>query len=351
MTTLAVIILAAGQGTRMQSKKQKILHDVGGRPMVAHVFETALSVADRPPLLVVGPGDKGVHQLFGDRAEYVVQAEQLGTGHATRMAESILRGGFDQVLVTYGDMPLLRVESLSRLAQIQAESNAAVAILTVMGDLSSTFGRVIRDESGRVTEIIEVAEARRRPNGEELLAVAEHNAGVYCFAAEWLWDHLPELPVRQARTGPEYYLTDMIALAVAQGRLVATLTIADADESLGAGTRSELVAVEKAFRRRANERWLAAGVTLIDPETIYIDQTVIIGRDTTIWPNTFLQGDTTIGEDCCLGPNSIVRNSLIGRGCRIEQAVVEGSILNDGSEIHPFNHLMGQQATARNAKP
>jgi len=338
MTILAVIILAAGQGTRMQSKKQKILHDVGGRPMVAHVFEAAVSQADRPPLLVVGPDEDGVPSLFGDRAEYVIQAEQLGTGHATRMAEPILRGRSDQLLVVYGDMPLLRAESMARLAQLQAESNAAVAILTVMGDPASTFGRVIRDESGRVAEIVEVAEARQRTNGEDLLAAREHNAGVYCFA-------------RQARTGPEYYLTDMIGLAVAQGRLVATMTITDADECLGAGTRSELVAVEKAFRRRANERWLAAGVTLVDPESTYIDQTVTIGRDTTIWPNTFIQGETTIGEDCCLGPNSIVRNSHIGHGCRIEQAVVEDSIINDGAEIRPFTHVKGQRESRGAAGP
>ncbi len=343
MAKLAIIILAAGQGTRMRSKKQKILHEVGGRPMVAHVFEAAVSQADLPPLLVVGPGEDGVQTLFGDRAEYVVQAEQLGTGHATRMAEPLLRGRSDQVLVAYGDMPLLRAESIARLAQLQAESNSVVAILSVLGDPASTFGRVIRDEIGRVAEIVEVAEARRRPNGEELLAVPEHNAGVYCFAAEWLWDHLSELPVRQARTVPEYYLTDMIGVAVSQGRLVETMTISDADECLGAGTRSELVAVEKAFRRRANERWLAAGVTLLDPATTYIDQTVTIGRDTTIWPNTFIQGETTIGEDCRLGPNSIVRDSHIGNSCRIEQAVVEDSILSDGAEISAFKHVKAQR--------
>jgi bifunctional UDP-N-acetylglucosamine pyrophosphorylase/glucosamine-1-phosphate N-acetyltransferase len=261
------------------------------------------------------------------------------------MAEPILRGRSDQILVAYGDMPLLRAESIARLAQMQAESKAAVAILTVMGDPASTFGRVIRDESGRVAEIVEVAQTRQRPNMEDLLAVREHNAGVYCFAAEWLWDHLPELPVRQARTGQEYYLTDMIGLAVAQEYLVAALTIDDADECLGAGTRSEMVAVEKAFRRRANKRWLAAGVTLIDPETTYIDQSVTIGRDTTIWPNTFLQGETIIGGGCHLGPNSIVRNSHIGDGCRIEQAMVEDSVLSDGTDVRPFDHVKGQRQT------
>jgi bifunctional UDP-N-acetylglucosamine pyrophosphorylase/glucosamine-1-phosphate N-acetyltransferase len=214
-----------------------------------------------------------------------------------------------------------------------------------MGEPASTFGRVIRDEFGRVVEIVEVTEARQRPNEGDLLALREHNAGVYCFAADWLWDNMSELPVRQARNGQEYYLTDMIGLAVAQDRLVAAVTIDDADECLGAGTRTELVVVEKAFRRRANAHWLAAGVTLIDPETVYIDQGVTIGRDTTIWPNTFLQGNTAVGEDCHLGPNSIIRDSHIGHGCRIEQAVVEDSELEDGVEVNPFDHVKGQRKT------
>lgn len=342
MATLAVVILAAGQGTRMQSKKQKILHEVGGRPMVGHIFEAAVIIADRMPVIVVGPGEDGVPSLFGDRAVYVVQKEQLGTGHATRMAEPILRDRSDQVVVVYGDMPLLRSDSIAQLAQKQADTKAAVALLTVMGEQTSTFGRVVRNETGRVVEIVEVSEARRRPNTNTLLAIREQNAGVYCFAADWLWDHLPEIPVRQARIGQEYYLTDMIELAVNQERLVTTISIEDSDECLGAGTRGELVEVEKALRRRANRRWLAAGVTLVDPDNTYIDQTVMIGRDTTIWPNTFLQGDTIIGEDCHLGPNSIVRNSSIGNGCRIEQAVVEDSVLQDGEIIYPFHHIQGR---------
>lgn len=339
--TLAVVLLAAGHGTRMQSKKQKVLHEVGGKPMVQHIFEAAAAVADLKPVLVVGPGEEGAERLLADAATYVVQEERLGTGHATLAARDALRGRADQVLVTYGDMPLLRAETLRRLASTQAERGAAIAMLTVMGEPDSTFGRVIRDEGGRVAEIVEVAEARLRDNTEALLAVRELNVGVYCFDASWLWEQLPNLPVREARDGPEYYVTDMVGIAVAQGRAVEAVVVDDADEGLGAGTREELATVEKAFRRRAAKKWLEAGVTLVDPDATYIDPDVTIGQDTVIWPNTYLQGTTVVGEECVLGPNSVIRDAKLGDGCRVPQAVVEEVTLTAGTEIAPFTHLQG----------
>jgi bifunctional UDP-N-acetylglucosamine pyrophosphorylase / glucosamine-1-phosphate N-acetyltransferase len=333
MTTLAVVLLAAGQGARMNSKTQKILHEVGGKPMVLHLFEAAEAVAAIPPVLVVGPGKAGVQGLIGDRAQYAIQAEQLGTGHATLMAADLLRGRTDQVIVTYGDMPLLRPQTLAALAQTQARTGAAIAMLSLLGELPSSFGRVVREENGRVREIVEVAEARQRPNTAELLAIRELNAGVYCFAGQWLWDNLPHLPLSQARTGPEYYLTDMVEMAIRQELAVEAIISDDPEECLGAGTRAELVAVEKAFRRRANNYWLAHGVTLIDPDSTYIDQDVTIGQDTIIWPNSYLQGQTRIGEDCIIGPNAILRDAQIGNGCRIEQAVVEKGVIADNEVV------------------
>lgn len=338
MARLAVLLLAAGQGSRMQSKKQKILHGVGGKPMVQHLFDTAVTTTSISPVLVVGPGETGVQSLFGDRAEYVVQPEQLGTGHAVMMARPVLQGQTEQVIVAYGDMPLLKAETITRLAQAQVETGAAVVLLSVMGDPASSFGRVKRSVAGSVVEIVEVAEAKQRPNTAELLAIREQNAGIYCFDAAWLWTNIDDLPLRQARNGQEYYLTDMVGLAVAQGRVVEAIVTEDADECLGAGTRQELVAVEKAFRRRANARWLANGVTLVDPDTIYIDPDVLIGQDTIIWPNTYLQGMTTIGADCVIGPNSIVRNAVVGDRCLIEQAVVEGMTVAAGSQILGGRH-------------
>ncbi|MEM7115501.1 MAG: NTP transferase domain-containing protein [Chloroflexota bacterium] len=339
--TLAVLILAAGQGTRMLSKKQKILHDVGGKPMVAHVFDAAQAISEQQPVLVVGPGEAGVRGLFGNGARYVVQPEQLGTGNATAVAHSLLQGQADQVIVTYGDMPLLRGETMAALARKQQEMDAAVVMLSIMGDPTSSFGRVVRAARGKgsVMEIVEVAEAKRRENTEEILAIRELNAGVYCFNGRFLWDNINDLPLRQARSGPEYYLTDMIEIAVAQNRLVEAISVTDPDECLGAGTRPELVDVEKAFRRRANNHWLARGVTLVDPNSTFIDQDVEIGQDTIIWPNTYLQGKTAVGQDCVLGPNTIIRDSNLGNGCIVEQAVVESQDLVGNTKVAPFTHL------------
>ena len=342
MTKLAVILLAAGQGTRMKSKTQKILHEVGGKPMVMHIFEAANTVADVPPVLVVGKGADGVQTLIGSRAQYAIQSEQMGTGHATMMAESLIKGQADQVIVTYGDMPLLKADTLSRLAKAQAKTGTPVVMLSIMGDFTSTFGRVVRDRNGYVTEIVEVAEARLRPNTQDLLAIRELNVGVYCFDGAWLWENIHKLPLRQARSGQEYYLTDMIELAVQQDRRVEAIVTNDVDESLGAGTRAELVTVERAFRARANRYWLDNGVTLIEPASTFIDQDVVIGQDTVIWPNTYLQGATTIGTDCVIGPNTMIRNTQIGNNCRLEQMVVENCELVDGTIGKPFQHLSGQ---------
>jgi bifunctional UDP-N-acetylglucosamine pyrophosphorylase/glucosamine-1-phosphate N-acetyltransferase len=212
-------------------------------------------------------------------------------------------------------------------------------MLTVRGDRKSSFGRVMRDEGGRVKAIVEVAEARHRADGEAILAINELNAGVYCFDAPWLWHHLEELPRRAARTGPEYYLTDMVALAVSQGHSVEAIMAPDPDECLGAGTRTELAAVEAAFRRRINTRWLNAGVTLVDPETSYISVDAVIGQDTVIWPNTHLQGHCVVAEDCVLGPNSLLRDATLGQGCHVVQSVVDGVTLAPGTRLTPFSYL------------
>jgi bifunctional UDP-N-acetylglucosamine pyrophosphorylase/glucosamine-1-phosphate N-acetyltransferase len=341
MSDLAIVILAAGHGTRMNSKKNKILHEVGGSPMVELVFESSLAVADRPPVVVVGPEDDAIRSLIGDRAAYVEQPQQMGTGHATKMATEALRGKSRQVLVTYADMPLLRSTTMDRLAQKQEHSQATIVLLTVMGDSTSTFGRVLRNDVDLVTEIVEVAEAKRRPNAQELLAIGELNAGVYCFDSEWLWTNLPNLPLRQARDRDEYYLTDMVELAVSQGLAVEAIIVDDPDECLGAGTRQELAIVEKAFRRRINESWMADGVTMLDPEVTYIDKTVTIGHDTILWPNTYLFGATHIGDGCSIGPNALIRDATIGHGCHIEQAVVENVTLEDRTVVQPFNYIRG----------
>lgn len=338
--TLAVVVLAAGHGVRMNSKTPKVLHAVGGQPMVQHAFAAAAAVADLLPVVVIAPEEPGVPQLL-EHAVYVYQAERLGTGHAVQMAAPALAGQAHQILVTYADMPLLTPATLRRLARLQAESGAVISLLTVMGQPESTFGRIVRRADGTVAEIVEVAEARQRPNGADLLAIAEHNAGVYCFDAAWLWANIGHLPLRQARSGPEYYLTDLVGMAVAQGQEVQAIVAADPDECLGAGTRAELAAVEKALQRRVNNRWLAAGVTLIDPDRTYIETDVLIGQDTIIWPDCYLQGRTVVGAECVIGPNVILRQAAVGNGCHIEQAVVERVSVPAHERVGPFVHLQG----------
>lgn len=338
MNDTTIIILAAGKGTRMNSQYQKILHSVGGKPMVQHVYEAAAVVSGNPPIMVVGLGEDGVQTLFGDLARYVVQEEQLGTGHATAVSKKMAQGNSQRVIVTYGDMPLFKPETMLGLANQQAGTGAAVVMTTVEMPVSSTFGRVVRDESGRICEIVEHSDAKKRDNADDLINITEMNAGVYCFDADFLWSNINDLPKRIARRGNvEYYLTDMIEIAVNQGKLVEAVEV-EYEESVGAGTRSELAQVEKLFRQRAIQKAFDSGVTIIDPDNTYIDQDVEIGQDTVIWPNSYIKGRTTIGKDCVIGPNVVIRSAEIADNCHIEQATIERVAIPANTRTEPFTY-------------
>ena len=311
--------------------------------MVQHVFDSVASLSVLPPVMVVGANEMGVQELFGDDAAYTVQAERLGTGHATLMAREAAQGRSQQVVVTYGDIPLIRAETYRKLAERQAESGAAVVILSVKGEPDSSFGRIVRNTDNDVIEICEVAEAKQRANSEELLNIRELNVGIYCFDADFLWNNLDRLPLRQARSGEEYYLTDMVSLAVEGGFKVDALTTDDPNESLGAGTRAEMVAVERAFRDRAVQKHLANGVTIVDPASTYIDPDVVIGQDTVIMPGCHLQGDSVIGEDCLIGPHTVIRSAEIGDRCELELCVLEDIVLEDDTTLPPFTHALPEE--------
>jgi bifunctional UDP-N-acetylglucosamine pyrophosphorylase / glucosamine-1-phosphate N-acetyltransferase len=332
VTKLGVAILAAGQGTRMQSDLNKVLHPVCGMPMVLWSVAQAEALGADPIVLVVGNGADAVREAVGERAQYAVQRQRLGTAHALLQGRDLLRNRAETVLVLYGDMPTLRPETVARLVAQHTESAPAVTLLTVRSHDSMGFGRVVRDERGRVEAIVEEAAAT-----PEILALTELNCGVYCCDGAWLWERLPQV----APTPPknEYYFTDVIALAVADGRGVESLCIEDVDEVMGINTRVQLAQAEAVLRRRINEQWMLAGVTLVDPAATYIDATVRIGRDTVVYPNTMLQGDTEIGRGAAIGPNSIIRDSRIGEMCRVLASVVEEAIMEEGAEIGPFGHL------------
>ena len=328
---LAAVILAAGQGTRLRSSLPKVLHPLAGRPLIFYSVEAARAATGERPALVIGHGADAVRAAVGNQASYVEQAEQLGTGHAVRQAEAALRGQCDLVLVSYGDMPLLTSATLSALAQAQMNHKGPMTLLAVDSARLTDFGRVVRDAQGRVQAVVEVPQLR-----PEQKDITERNAGTYCFEAEWLWGALPRL---QRSPAGEFYLTDLVAMAAAEGREVGALALQDPDEVIGINTRAQLAEAEAALRRRVNDKWMAAGVTLADPAATYIEPTVELSADTVILPNTHLQGRTRIGTGCTIGPNSIIRDTTIGDGCQVTCSVLEEAELAEDVDVGPFAHL------------
>ena len=331
MNKLSIVILAAGQSTRMKSELPKVLHPLAGKPMVQYSVETAAQLTTEKPLLVVGNGADEVRRVVGDQVIYVEQSEQLGTGHALLQARPLLEGQSEMVAVWYADMPLLSVDTLRRLTELQTDGRGPITMLTVEADDPMGFGRILRDEAGQVVGIVEEAVAT-----DAQKKIRELNCGVYCFNGHWLWPRLTQLPLSPKG---EYYLTDIVAMAVAEGQVVEALKISDVTEVLGINDRTHLAQAEAAMRQRINEKWMLEGVTLLAPALTFIDATVEIGQDTVIYPNTYLEGATAIGRQCRLGPNTIVRGSTIGDGCTIEASVVESAVLEDGVDVGPFSHL------------
>ena len=331
MSKLSIVILAAGQSTRMKSELPKVLHPLAGKPMVQYAVETAAQLTSERPLLVVGNGAGQVRRAVGDQVIYVEQREQLGTGHALLQTRPLLEGRSQVVSVCYADMPFLSADTFRQLLELLEERKGPIAMLTVEADDPMGFGRILRDEAGQVVGIVEEAVAT---NAQK--KIRELNCGVYCFDGDWLWPHLTQLPLSPKG---EYYLTDLVALAVAEEQVVEALKISDVTEVLGINDRTHLAQAEAAMRQRINEKWMLEGVTLLAPALTFIDATVEIGQDTIVYPNTYLQGATVVGRQCHLGPNTIVRDSTIGDGCTIEASVVEGAVLEEDVDVGPFSHL------------
>jgi bifunctional UDP-N-acetylglucosamine pyrophosphorylase/glucosamine-1-phosphate N-acetyltransferase len=328
---IAAVILAAGQGTRMKSALQKVLHPVCGKAMVAYALDAAASVSTEKPVVIIGAHGETLRDYLGDSVRCIVQEQQLGTGHAVMQAESVLKGKADLVLVTYADMPLLRSETLSRLIEMQKKNSGPMTMLTAISTDSRGFGRVIRANAGRVQAIVEEAAAT-----PEQLSINELNAGAYCFTADWLWDALRHIPL--SRKG-EYYLTETLALAVTAGLDVQALPCADLTEIIGINTRVHLAEAETVMRSRINRKHMLAGVTITDPAITYIEADVTIGSDTVIWPNTYLRGKTIIGKGCVIGPNTIAQDMTIGNNCEILAAVMDRAVVEDNVGIGPFARL------------
>jgi len=324
--------MAAGLGTRMKSRTPKLLHPLLGRPMVAYVVEAGRAVSGQRPLVVTSPATASVRDALGDGVDFALQAEPRSTGDAVAAALAALPAEVDEILVLTGDAPLVEPTLLEELLEERRLDQAAIALIAVDAIEPGRLGRVVRDDAGTVERIVE-----RKDATDEEIAINEINSGLYAFDASWLRSRIGSLSP-SPKTG-ELYLTELVELARADGRLVVALTVEDDGRLLGINDRAELAQAEWDLRTRINAEHMQAGVTMRDPSTAYIEATVTLAEDVTLEPNVILRGTTTIGEGTTIGAGSQVVDSTIGVGCLVWASIVEGSTIEDGARVGPFSHV------------
>jgi bifunctional UDP-N-acetylglucosamine pyrophosphorylase/glucosamine-1-phosphate N-acetyltransferase len=331
---LHVVVLAAGKGTRMRSQLPKVLHRIGGLTIIERVLRTAAALRPASINLVVGHGADEVKRSLAKRTslQFVTQEQQLGTGHALLQTRASLDGRKGTVVLLSGDAPLLRVESLKALLATHRETAAAATVITANFARPFGYGRIVR-ANGRISKIVEERDATPAQK-----AITEINSGIYAFDLEPLFASLDSIGT--ANTQGEYYLPDLVAIYRKQKRNVATWLTDRADEIRGINSRSELAEVSSMVRQSKNEELMAAGVTLIDPATTYVDADVVVGPDTVIYPCVFLEGSTKIGSACEIHSGARIVNSTIGdRVCVRNHTVVTDSTVQSGAMLGPFAHV------------
>lgn len=349
---LAAVVLAAGLGKRMASRQPKVLHSLAGLPLITHVLRALAPLNPARTVIIVGHGGDKVREAVGSRygpdtslpIEYADQSEQLGTGHAVSMAAPLLKDHDGPVLVLYGDSPLLRTATLQSLVSRHRQSRPRLTMLTCIAQDPTGYGRVVRDLNQNLLEVVEERSATLVQR-----AISEVNSGVYMFESGWLWSHLPKV---ELNAQGEYYLTDLIGMAIREERGrpgagsndqsrkgVVTYTLDRIDEAMGINSRVQLAEAERTVQARLRQEWQEAGVTMLLPDTVYLGVDVKIGTDTVLYPGVILEGATEIGSGCLLGPNTHVVNSTVGDDCRIISSTIEGSRVERGVTIGPYSHL------------
>ncbi|MCL6704718.1 bifunctional UDP-N-acetylglucosamine diphosphorylase/glucosamine-1-phosphate N-acetyltransferase GlmU [Pseudomonas sp. T1.Ur] len=328
--SLEIVILAAGQGTRMRSALPKVLHPVAGNSMLGHVIHSARQLDPQRIHVVIGHGADAVRErLAADDLNFVLQDKQLGTGHAVAQAVPFITA--DTVLILYGDVPLIEVETLQRLLKHVAPRQ--LGLLTVELDDPTGYGRIVRNAEGQVTAIVEQKDA-----SEAQRAITEGNTGILAVPAERLGDWMSRLSNNNAQG--EYYLTDVIAMAVADGLVVATEQPLDAMEVQGANDRRQLAELERHYQLRVARRLMAQGVTLRDPSRFDVRGEVSVGRDVVIDINVILEGKVVIEDDVVIGPNCVIKDSTLRKGVVVKaNSHLDGAIMGEGSDAGPFARL------------
>ena len=328
---LKTLILAAGKGTRMKSELPKVIHKVNGVPMISKIISVLNGLEPEENILILGHKKEEVLKVVGEETDYVVQTEQLGTGHAVIQAKEKLADYDGDVMVLCGDTPLLREETLRKLYNFHKESGAVTTILTSIYENPFGYGRIVK-EDGLVKAIVEEKEAT-----PEIKKIKEVNAGVYCFNSRELFNALARINNNNEKG--EYYLTDVIGIQVGEGKKVQSFVLEDNMEILGVNSKVELAQASEVLRGRKNLELMENGAILIDPKATYVEESVKVGKDTVIYPGAVLQGNTVIGENCeILGTTRII-DSVLGNNIRIESSVIEESQIDDYVTMGPFAHL------------
>ncbi len=336
---LNAIVLAAGEGSRMRSDRPKPLHRLCGKPMLMYVVESLAEVRAERAVIVVGHKGEWVTKKMQEHphevsVDFVEQRVQRGTGDATLVGLVGLPDDDDEgdVLVLIGDAPLLRPSTISALVDHHRSSGAAATMLTALMDDPTGYGRVVRGREGRVERIVE-----QRDASEEELAITEVNTSIYCFRRSLLAPALRR--VEPDNSQGEYYLTDVVEVLASAGHPIEAVVADDPAETQGVNDRSQLAAAEAELRRRTNRALLASGVTMVDPTAVYVDTTVVVGRDVTLFPGVILQGATVVGERSELGPDTRLVDSVVGEDCLVERTTARNARIGDRASVGPYAAL------------
>ena len=331
MVATAAIVLAAGQGTRMRSRLPKVLHPLAGMTMLDHVLAALAAAGVEHRVVVVGHGAEKVEAAVGDRVITARQDPQLGTADAVRVGLGRIPSSVRHVIVTMGDAPLLPPDLFQRLLREQAEGEAVVALLSATPADPSGYGRLVRGADGTAQAIVE-----EQDGDAAVRALSEVNAGTYCFDAGWLRANIGSVP---AAPSGEYYLTDLVGLAVSGGRRVAVVSAPRAELAMGINDRVGLAVAEQLLRTDIAHRHMRNGVTIVDPPSTFIDATVEIAQDARIEPWSVLAGKTRIGPDAVIGPHAHLRDAEIGARSTVWASVVEASLVAEDVQIGPYSHV------------
>jgi bifunctional UDP-N-acetylglucosamine pyrophosphorylase/glucosamine-1-phosphate N-acetyltransferase len=335
--------MAAGKGKRMKSNLPKVLHNLAGKPILNYVLDTVSQLEAKRKILIVGYKSDRIRELISDKIEYVEQNEQLGTAHAVLQTKKLLSGFKGNILILSGDVPFLTVKILKRLLKYHKANNFCCTLLSTVLKKPKGYGRIIRDKMGEIKGIIEEVDL-----STDKKKITEINSGIYCFNKEKLFQALEK--VSKNNKQGEYYLTDTVKILLGEGLTVGNVIVKDYSEILGINNRLDLAnAFQKVYQKTLQDLMLQ-GVTVVDPNSTFVEQGVKIGQDSIIYPFTIIEKDTKIGSSCLIGPYSHLIDADIGKGVRIWASIIESSIVKEGANIGPYAHLRPETVVEKGAK-